>query len=162
MGNSVRDEIKDAVRSTLKDLLEGYSLGEASSEDVVCEAVASISDAIFYILGVAPEEQDISLADYRFLSGRKAKDKGKTENGRELTAQEMSTEHIANSLALLKKKGFVAQSTLDFYLTCPLPVGGMAQMAFAEECSHVFACPVSSSIDMFEAELKQRGEDCAT
>ena len=57
MGGSVRDEIKDAVRSTLEDLLEGYVLGKISILDLVDEAVVSIADGVFNIVGLAPDKE---------------------------------------------------------------------------------------------------------
>ena len=93
----------------------------------------------------------------------KMKDKWRTKDGRELVVEGMSTEHIISSLALLKRKGFVSPSTVEFYLTCPSPVGDMAQVAFDQECSRVFSSPVSLFIDVFKAELKKRGgESCVS
>lgn len=67
MGNSVRDEVKDAIRSTLEALLEGHALGIVPvvlAPGRVDEAVASIADNVFDVLGVLPEEQDMQLIDY--------------------------------------------------------------------------------------------------
>lgn len=55
MGNSLRDEVKDAIRSIIADLLEGYSLGELSFRDIIDGAAADISDRVFEILLAAPE-----------------------------------------------------------------------------------------------------------
>lgn len=81
----------------------------------------------------------------------------RTKDGRKLMAEEMSTEHIVSALSLLKRKGFVSLSTLEFYLTCRPPTGEGAQIAFGQECSRIFAAPASPFIDIFEEELKKRG-----
>lgn len=81
------------------------------------------------------------------------------KNKREYRVSEMDTTHIKNALAMLKRQGFVSSSTVNFYLNCPLPRGDMAMDAFDMEFDRLMERPVSSFIDIFEAELKRRGEE---
>lgn len=79
-----------------------------------------------------------------------------TEDGTEIKVKDMDTEHIANALAMLKRRGFVGPSTLRFYLTTLGPNGTHAQDEFEREMDQAFDAPVSSFIDFFEEELKNR------
>jgi hypothetical protein len=79
-----------------------------------------------------------------------------TKDGRVLEIKDMTTEHIENTINLLKRCGFVSKSTLLFYLTDPGPSGEMASYAFEREQDKVFSAPVSETLDWLEAELKNR------
>ena len=85
--------------------------------------------------------------------------KWKTKEGKLIEVKDMSTSHIKNSLAMLKRKGFIAQSTLKSYLFCPSPRGDMAQYCFDQEFDRILNCPVSSFIDKFESELIKRNKE---
>lgn len=78
-----------------------------------------------------------------------------TKDGRKLNVNDMSTQHIKNSLAMLKRKGHVSAKTLLFYLNCPEPGGDGAQMAFEEELDSAIK-NANPFIDAFEEELKTR------
>lgn len=85
--------------------------------------------------------------------------KWKTKDGREIEVKDMETSHIKNTLKMLEKNGFIAASTLDFYLGCSGPSGGDgAQMAFERECDYIFSKFPSKKMDEMESELKKRGE----
>lgn len=81
-----------------------------------------------------------------------------TKDGRKLTVDQMSTNHIKNALNTLKERGYVGLKTLNFYMSCPLPHGEMAMDAFDQEFDWVSSAPVSKWVDIFEEELKNRGE----
>lgn len=49
MPNSLRDEIKDAIR---------YALDEAQDKNFDADIIANIADAVFEILGISPKDQD--------------------------------------------------------------------------------------------------------
>lgn len=78
------------------------------------------------------------------------------KDGREIEVAEMATSHIENALAMLKSKGCVGPSTVSFYLNGPMPRGDFATEAYLEEFDRVLESPVSSFVDIFEAELKRR------
>lgn len=82
-----------------------------------------------------------------------------TKNGRQLRPSEMHTQHIENALAMLKRAGYVGPSTVRFYISCPLPHGDMAMVAFDQECEAVMDAPVSEFVDIFENILEERKEE---
>jgi len=82
--------------------------------------------------------------------------KWKTKDGQLLEVGEMETSHIENSLVMLKDKGFIATSTLNFYLTCSTPNGDKAVDCFEAEFEEIINAPISSFIDLFKAELVKR------
>ena len=79
-----------------------------------------------------------------------------TKDGKCIPVSDMTTSHIENALAMLKRNGVVSPSTLEFYTTCEGPNGEMAQVAFENECRMVFSAPVHPAVDWFENELKKR------
>jgi hypothetical protein len=81
-----------------------------------------------------------------------------TKDGKTIPISKMATSHIRNCIKMLKEKGFVSVNTVEFYLTCPEPMGDMAYDAYLEELDYVSEAPISPYIDYFEAELKKRGE----
>lgn len=64
MGNSLSDEVKGAIRSTIDDLLRGYAMGDMSFQDVANKAAAEISDEIFNMMIILPTTQDMQLSEY--------------------------------------------------------------------------------------------------
>lgn len=91
------------------------------------------------------------------MDRRQMTDKWIMKDGTQINVKNMETSHIKNSLAMLKRKGFIAQSTFESYFCC-YPRGDMAQMAFDQEFDEVMKSPVSQFIDIFENELEARGE----
>jgi len=85
--------------------------------------------------------------------------KWKTRDGTEIKIKGMSTSHIRNSIAMMKKNGFVSTDTLNFYLTVEGPNGDMAQMAFEQEQDMIFGAPCSSTMSALERELKRREKE---
>lgn len=53
----------------------------------------------------------------------------KTQDGREIPIPEMSFPYLISTFKMLKRKGFVSESTLLVYLLGPEPRGEMAQYA---------------------------------
>lgn len=80
----------------------------------------------------------------------------KQKNGELIAVEDMTTSHIINALAMLKRAGFVGPSTVAFYITCAPPCGDMALLAFEREFEGIMSAPTSIFIDLFEAELKRR------
>lgn len=80
----------------------------------------------------------------------------KSQNGRETRVEDMNTRHIENTLAKLKREGFVSPKTVASYVNGPKPNGDSAQDAFDEELDRVLNSPVSPFIDWFEEELEKR------
>lgn len=79
-------------------------------------------------------------------------------DGSKVAVADMSTPHIENALAMLKRKGAIGPSTLQFYLGCADPIGEAAQDAFNAEFADIASRRVSEFVDIFEAELKRRCE----
>lgn len=77
-----------------------------------------------------------------------------TRDGRKLDIEKMDTDHIQNSLAMLKRNGRVSMKTLTPYLR-GVPRGEGAQMLFEQEFNHV-ADHADPFIDAFEDELTRR------
>lgn len=82
----------------------------------------------------------------------------KTNDGREIEIKDMSTRHIKNCLAMLQRNGYVAESTIRFYLHCEPPMGEMAQYHFDQEFDRITMQPSTPFIDWFRDELTNRGE----
>lgn len=80
----------------------------------------------------------------------------KTQDGRLIPVCEMTTQHIKNSLNMLKLNGYIGLRTLNFYLYGPRPIGNGAQDAFDSEFNSICDSPISTFIDTFEDELKKR------
>lgn len=81
-----------------------------------------------------------------------------TRSGEKIPVVNMQTSHIENSLAMLKRNGFISPSTVDNYMCGPMPHGEMAQDAFWSEFDSILNRPVSEAIDWFEEELFRRGK----
>lgn len=81
-----------------------------------------------------------------------------TKDDRQIPIKKMATQHIKNTLNMLRNKGYVGIGTLKFYLTCPPPTAEGALDAFTQELDKVIDAEPTEYIDLFEAELKRRGE----
>ncbi len=79
------------------------------------------------------------------------------QNGEEIEISKMETRHIRNSIAMLERKGFISESTSDFYLSTDRPNGEAAQDLFDMELHQVLEAPVSPFLDAFKEELQNRG-----
>lgn len=79
-----------------------------------------------------------------------------SQNGRQTKIKDMNTKHIENTLAKLKREGFVSAKTHEFYMTCNPPTGEMALEAFEAESDEILNSPINDFIDDFEEELKYR------
>jgi len=73
-----------------------------------------------------------------------------------IAVEDMDTKHIENTLAMLKRKGFVGAKTLYFYLTCTPPTADGALMGFEQEQNYVLSAPITKFVDIFEDELEHR------
>jgi len=82
--------------------------------------------------------------------------KWKMRDGTKIKIKDMSTSHIRNSIAMMKRNGWVSTDTLNFYMSCDGPQGDMAQLAFDQECDRIFEAPCSSTMTALERELKKR------
>jgi hypothetical protein len=81
-----------------------------------------------------------------------------TKDGRQIPIEKMATQHIKNTLKMLRNQGYIGMSTLQFYLNCTPPTAEGALDAFDQEFNKVVEAPTTPYIDLFEAELKKRGE----
>jgi hypothetical protein len=80
----------------------------------------------------------------------------KTKDGRILYIDEMTTEHLRNTIAMLERKGFVSVSQKQFYFNAPQPNGDGALLAFEREQAQVFEAPLCPQLDALRHELKKR------
>ena len=80
-----------------------------------------------------------------------------TKDGRALRVKEMTTTHIQNAMAMLKRNGFTSYKTFQAYASAG-PEGDMAQLCFDQEQQEVLSKTPHSAIDWFHDELKRRGE----
>jgi hypothetical protein len=80
----------------------------------------------------------------------------KTRDGRILYIDEMTTEHLRNTVKMLESKGFVSVSQKQFYFNAPQPSGDGALLAFEREQAQVFEAPLCPQLDALRAELKKR------
>ena len=83
----------------------------------------------------------------------------KTRDGQVIPIKDLEIQHLKNIIKILKKKGFISQSTLDFYLTSSGPLGDMASYAFEREQDKVFKAPVSKELDWLIEELAKREKE---
>ena len=81
-----------------------------------------------------------------------------TEDGRQIPIKKMATQHIKNTLNMLRDKGYVGVGTLSFYIHCTPPTAEGALDAFDQEFARVIDAEPNGYIDLFEEELKKRGE----
>lgn len=79
----------------------------------------------------------------------------RARDGRLYNPKDMTTEHICNALAMLKRNGFIGQSFIHSLLTAQLN-GEYAQLAILSAIDEFSSRPVSPFIDIFEAILKER------
>jgi len=82
--------------------------------------------------------------------------KWKTKDGEKLEISQMSTSHIENTLAMLKRNGFCSAKMFHFYMTCGEPNGEMAQVVFDKELDYWLGKTPTKYIDEFEKELENR------
>ena len=80
----------------------------------------------------------------------------KTKSGKQIPISEMKTSHIENSLAMLKRAGYVDPSTVSFYISGPTPNGEGAMDLYDQEFDAVMDAPTSRFVGLFEEELKRR------
>jgi hypothetical protein len=78
------------------------------------------------------------------------------KDGHEIEVADMTDKHLLNAYKMLKNKGAVSPKTLAYYLTCKMPNGEMAKIAFDEEFNMLLDAPVSEFVDIFEDEIKKR------
>ncbi len=81
-----------------------------------------------------------------------------TKDGREVAVPDMETSHIRNCIRMLKRKGFVAPSTVEAVMSCSEPSGEAAQDLFFQELRAICRAPRTHFLDLFDIELAQRGE----
>ena len=74
------------------------------------------------------------------------------QTGEVINICDMATSHIENSIAMLRRKGFIGYSDLSIYLGSE-PNGEMAQELYFSELSRIKTHP---ALDELEAELKRR------
>lgn len=74
------------------------------------------------------------------------------QTGEVINICDMATSHIENSIAMLRRKGFIGYSDLSTYLGSE-PNGEMAQELYFSELSRIKTHP---ALDELEAELKRR------
>lgn len=74
------------------------------------------------------------------------------QTGEVINICDMATSHISNSIAMLRRKGFIGFSDLSIYLGSE-PNGEMAQELYFSELSRIKTHP---ALDELEAELKRR------
>jgi hypothetical protein len=79
-----------------------------------------------------------------------------TKDGRKIAIKDMTTEHIQNTINLLKRNGFISVDTFNLYLSTPGPQGEMAQYYFDQELDEVLSSPTTEYLDLFEEELQRR------
>lgn len=77
--------------------------------------------------------------------------------GKKIPVSKMATPHIKNTLRMLREKGFIGPSDLQFYINYPPPNGDMALLAFEQEFERILESPISNFIGIFESELRKRG-----
>lgn len=81
--------------------------------------------------------------------------KWRCRDGRELSLSEMTTDHVRNALAMLRRKGFGSFDDWQLALNA-LGSGMMGEHAQDALLAEVTSFRVSPWIDAFEAELKRR------
>jgi len=81
-----------------------------------------------------------------------------TKNGRQIPIEKMTTQHIRNTLNMLKDNGYIGVETGRFYLTCTPPTAEGALDTFDQEFARIIDAEPLGYIDLFEEELKKRGE----
>lgn len=80
----------------------------------------------------------------------------KCKDGTKIAIENMSTEHIQNSIKMLKRKNYIEYSKYDFYLGCSGPTGEMAQYAFDSEFDSIVSKVPSKILDALNTELAKR------
>jgi len=80
-----------------------------------------------------------------------------TKTGKILNISDMKTEHIINCIDMMYRNGYIEISTYEFYFTCDLLFGDMAQLAFDEECESILDRVPSKKLDWLLEELEKRG-----
>ena len=88
-----------------------------------------------------------------------AKAKWRKRDGTEMLVADMDDNHLANSIRMMRRNGYIAAETHRFYMTCTGPSGDMAQMAFERECDEVLRKSPHPALDGLEAEAKKRKLD---
>ncbi len=79
-----------------------------------------------------------------------------TKAGIRVPVSSMTTGHIRNALAMLKRNGFVSESAVAMgYMSLGGTMGEEAECYLEQELEHA---KVSRFIDIFEQELAHRGE----
>lgn len=78
----------------------------------------------------------------------------KTKDGRRLTPAEMTTEHITNTLAMLKRKGWVSVEEFEHSWACAFSLRGEMASYYAEQAASELK--PASIIDALEEELTRR------
>jgi hypothetical protein len=81
-----------------------------------------------------------------------------TKEGKQIPIGKMATQHIRNTLNMLRENGFIGAETRRYYTSCPSPTAEGALDAFNQEFDRVIEARPTEFIDLFEAELKKRGE----
>ncbi len=83
----------------------------------------------------------------------------KCRDGKLINVSDMTDQHVSNTLAMLRRQGFIGRNTLEAYLAYPPPQGDMASYYYEQELDRVFSRPVNDWVDVFEEEVKRRHID---
>ena len=78
-----------------------------------------------------------------------------TKDGRRLRVADMTDDHIQNTIAMLRRKGWNSMGDLDSFLMGGPHDSEMAEMYFFHELNDV---KVTGWLDVFDAELRRRGQ----
>lgn len=80
------------------------------------------------------------------------------KTGEVINIADMADSHLANTIAMIRRKGFVSNSDLSMYL-CSEPNGEMAQELYFAELSRIKTHP---ALDELEAEQARRLTNACT
>ena len=80
------------------------------------------------------------------------------KDGTEIPVEEMSTEHIKNTLAMLERNGFCSKKEIAFFLLGHKPQGDAAQIAYDMEFNEKNKKFPMDWVDIFQDELRFRNE----
>jgi len=79
-----------------------------------------------------------------------------TREGKRIPVAEMTTNHIENALAMLRRNGVVSPKCVAAYVFDAGPSGDSAHDTFINECREIFGAPSHPAVDWFKDELARR------